>query len=97
MPKLTGSLEDMQQMNKLQEVIEQAIIPYRDNTEAIVVVGALMRVARILLRLYKPDLRLGFQSAAVAYLQGKATIDEEPDNQTALARIGFWVPPGSRN
>lgn len=96
MPRLTGDVADREQMNKLQAVVEAAILPYRENTEAVVVVGALMRVARILLRLYKPDLRIGFQSAAVAYLQGKATIDEDT-NQSALSKLGFWIPPGSRN
>ena len=96
MAKMTGSNADAAQMDHLQRAIEMSILPFRENTEAILVVGALLRVARILLRLYKPDLRLGFISASVAYLQGKDTF-EDPAQKSTLESMGFYLPPGSRN
>ena len=94
-PKMVGSNADAARIDFLQQEIIKAILPYRENTEAILVVGALLRVARTLLRLYKPDLRAGFQQACIAYLQGKTQLGDE--TETALSRLGFWVPPGSAN
>lgn len=96
MPAMTGANTDAERMTFIQTEIEKAILPYRENTEAVLVVGALMRVARILLGLYKPDLRQGFISACSAYLQGKQTLGED-SNESALKKLGFYLPPGSRH
>lgn len=95
-PKMVGSNADAERMDCLQREIEKAILPYRENTEAILVAGALLRVARILIRLYSPDLRAGLLQAAKAYLDGAATL-EGAGEPSALERLGFWVPPGSKH
>jgi hypothetical protein len=60
---------ELDQMNFIQSVIEKAILPYRTNTEAAIVCGALMRVARILLELYPEGLRAELVKASCAFLE----------------------------
>ena len=59
---------EIDRMAFIQREVEKAVIPYRENTEAAIVVGALMRVARILLDLYPEGLRAELVEAASAYL-----------------------------
>jgi hypothetical protein len=96
-PKVTGDTADVAQMDHIQRVIEEAILPYRENTEASIVVGALIRVARILLSLYRPGKRDALISDTVTYLQA-ARADVGPERaKSPLATLGFWLPPGSQN
>lgn len=92
-PKVIGDAADTERMHFMQSEIAKAILPYRENTEAAIVVMALMRVARILLRLYPEPVRGELLSACVAYLQGKGV--EAVEAKSPLEALGFWVPPGS--
>lgn len=80
--------DQVDQVNFLQREIEKAVLPYRENTEAALVIAALNRVSRILLRLYPEELQQQLILATVAYLKGQ---DLEED---AARADGIVLPKG---
>lgn len=78
---------DVERMNYVQQQIEKAVLPFRENTEAAIVASALIRVARILIERYNPESVKQLKLAAVAYLERReVTIEgEEPT---------IIIPPG---
>lgn len=96
-PKVIGDAADTERMHFLQQEIEKALLPYRENTEAAIAILALIRVTRILLRQYPPPVQEEMFKAIGAYLAGKGTMGEGAAREpSALERLGFVVPPGSR-
>jgi len=77
---------DVEQMNHIQREIERAVLPYRDNTEAAIVVSALMRVARILIRLYPERAQRDLIAVTVAFLRNE---EVDIEGETPLL-----LPPG---
>lgn len=59
---------DVEQMVRVQECVTAAVLPYRQNTEAALVIFALVRVARTLLRLYAPDVQTVIREQMVKFL-----------------------------
>jgi hypothetical protein len=90
--RLVGSSEDAKQMDRVQGAVITALGQFRDNTEAIVIAGALLRVARMLIRLYGPKLRTGFVDASTQYLRGHSTMPDAREND--LRALGFKAPDG---
>lgn len=63
--------EDLDRMKYIREQIEKAVLPYRHNTEAALVCGALFQVARTLLLLYPEATREDLLKGAIAFLKGE--------------------------
>jgi hypothetical protein len=94
MNKLIGTQEDAAQMDRVQGAVISALGPFRDNTEAALIAGALMRIVRQLLRLYGSELQRGLIDASVLYLRGRDTMPEPREKD--LRVLGFRAP-GSDN
>ncbi len=77
---------DVGRMNAVQQEIEKAVIPFRENTEAAIVAAALVRVARKLIDLYHPEARRAVTEVTVAYLERRDVIIE--------GEVSAIVPPG---
>lgn len=71
---------DVDRMNFLEAEITKAILPYRENTEAAIVVAALMRCARKLIDRYNPVAKKQLTEVTVAYLERRLVVvdDERP-------------------
>ncbi len=61
------------EMRKVQNAVVQTLLPFRERTEPAIVVFALIRCARVLLRLYSRKTQGEILPAIVAYLEGKTT------------------------
>lgn len=94
-PKVIGDAADTERMHFMQAEIVKAILPYRENTEAAIVVMALIRTARMLARLYPPATGDDLLNACCAYLKGQGIDEEKFRSKHALEALGLWVPPGS--
>lgn len=62
---------DARLMKQAEQVLVRALMPFRENTEASLIVFALMRCARVLLRLYPEATRKELTRVCVGYLEGK--------------------------
>lgn len=83
---LDFNTEAGEQMRKVQAVITAAVIPFRENTEAAIVVFALVRCARILLSLYPEKVRLELVSVLCDFLENRDT----PPGEAAASPL--WMP-----
>jgi hypothetical protein len=92
--KVIGSNEDVERMDHIQREIEKVIVQYRHNTEVLIMIGALMRVVRLLVSLYPYGIRQSLIADNVAYLNA-ARSDEGRDKPTSGLGPNFWLPPGS--
>jgi hypothetical protein len=72
--------ERFTQMRAVQGEVVKALLPFRERTEAAIVVFALIRAARVMLRLYPKKTQVELLEAIVPYLEGKA---EMPDTSTS--------------
>jgi hypothetical protein len=61
--------EAAERMQFIRAQVERTILPYRENTEAALVAGALVQIARVLFELYPEKTRTQLLTGAVAYLQ----------------------------
>src|SRR5688572_9491125 len=91
-PNLVGDSEDIERMIHVQHTIERAIMPFRENTEAAIVIMAMMRIARILLGLYPMNVRRALVEQNEAFFRQDITVEER---QQSTLGPNFWVPPGS--
>jgi len=92
---MTKTLEfnnaDAEQMKKVQSVITQAILPFRDSVEAGLVIFALVRCARILIGLYNPATQRELVSVCCDFLENR----EEPPGEAAQSPLWMPEPGGS--
>lgn len=65
------SVEDLDRMRFIKGEIERSVLPYRDNTEAALVIGALLQVAKTLLVLYPHETQKLLLTAMVPFLTGE--------------------------
>lgn len=65
---LEFSAENLKRMKFVQREITRAILPYRENTEAALVILALVGAVKILLDLYNPNARAELVEVVVAFL-----------------------------
>ena len=63
------SRADLGRMKHIREQVEKILMPYRENTEAALVCGALFQVARTLLKLYPDAVREDLLKGAIAFLR----------------------------
>jgi len=73
MDKTTGqtlefNAENLERMKHVQREVTKSILPYRENTEAALVVLALVGAVKILLDLYNPQARAELVEVIVAFL-----------------------------
>lgn len=61
---------DLERMLFVQAEIAKTILPYRQNTEASLVIFALVRCAKILLDLYPPETREQLAEVVIYFLRG---------------------------
>lgn len=74
-PLSTFKLEDAAQMRGIEQTVAKALTPYRNGrTETLLVVFALLRIARILLRLYPKEIQDKVAPMLAAFLQGNNTM-----------------------
>lgn len=64
--------ENFKQMARVENHVASVLAPYRANTEAALVVLALMRCARILLKLYPLEVKAVLVGLCCDYLQERA-------------------------
>src|SRR5687768_13603940 len=89
--KLVAGPENAKRMKHMRTVIEKAVYPFRENTEAALVAGAAMQVARILIDLYPEPIKSQLREGAAAFLQGR-DVESEQDREESLRRLGFTIP-----
>lgn len=81
MPRLDQEIakpEHVERMKFIRSEIERAVLPYRENTEAAIVAGAAVQVARTLIELYPPNRRAQLVEAMVAFLKREDLDAPEP-------------------
>ncbi len=93
--RMNGSNDDAQQMDRIQAAVIQALGPFKGTTEAVLMAGALLRVARMLIYLYGRELRGGFIDASIAFLRGQGTLPDAREND--LRKLGFRAPDERKN
>lgn len=64
---------DAEQMRAVQKALIDAALPFRERTEAALVVFACVRIARTMLRLYNPKTQKQLLPVIIAFLEGKTT------------------------
>lgn len=98
-PKITGGTEDTDRMDFIQREIERCVLQFRENTETAIILGALLRVARLLVSLYKPGIRNSLITDSVAYLNAARSDEGRNQPKPMVTGLGpnFWLPPGSQN
>lgn len=64
--------EDALAMKTVERAVVKTIMPYRERIEAALVIFALMRCARVLLRLYPPNTQKWILPLVIAFLEGKS-------------------------
>lgn len=78
--KLEFNEENAARTQWIQDKIARAVLPFRENTEAAIVVLALIRCARILLDLYPKQARADLLEVIVLYLTGSTpAVIDTPD------------------
>lgn len=86
-------LEDFNEMKKVEQAVFGSLTPYRNGrTEGALVVIALLRVARMILRLYPEDTQRTLLPLLIAFLRGD---EEMPGAPSKMLHPAFWTPPGS--
>jgi hypothetical protein len=79
-------MADPEALKKAQQVIIEALLPYKDRLPADDVVIALVRCARVLLRTkLTPEQQKAIMPACRAYLSGKISPDDREDQLIVLA------------
>jgi hypothetical protein len=98
-PKVTGDAADVAQMDHIQVEIEKTVLRFTHNTDPLILIGALMRVVRLLVSLYKPGIRNSIISDNVAYLNAARSDQGRDQPRPMVTGLGpnFWLPPGSQN
>jgi hypothetical protein len=81
----------IREMLRVEESINHSLADFKNrHTEGVIVVFALVRVARAVLRLYPPAVQDAMTPLLVSYLQGDA---QQPGTDAASP---LWMPPTSR-
>lgn len=68
--------ENIARMTHIKKEIERVVLKYRENTEAAIVAGACIQIARTLLSLYPERLRKELTEGAVMLLEGYVSDQE---------------------
>lgn len=76
MAAIKGTPAELRQMARVKGAVTVVLLPFRQNTEAAIVVGALLQICKILLRLYPARTRDELILGAVTFLK-----DDQPEEQ----------------
>ena len=71
---------DAEQMKTIERALVATLLPFKGNTEAALVVFALVRCARVMLRLYPEQTKKALLPIMTAYLEGKNQPPGEESN-----------------
>lgn len=69
--------EDADQMKAIERVLVQAVLPYRESTNPLLVVIALIRMARTVLRLAEKQDQKAIMPVLIGFLQGRVSPPQE--------------------
>lgn len=78
---------DFEQMKKIEDAIINAVIPFKENTDPILCLLALVRCARVMLRAATKDAQRKLLPVLFAYLEGRTRL---PGDTDPAARL--WTP-----
>lgn len=81
--------EDVRRMGEVQQHVVRAIASYRENTEAAIVAGALLRIVRYLYSLYPERTRNELLEGAIAFLQQR-----DIEKEIKRADLGHIITKG---
>lgn len=88
MPLDFSSTADAQQMTKIENAVASTLAVFRnDRTEAMLIVFALLRVARIMFRLYPQKTQDTYLPLLVAFVRGETEPPAEARSSSPL-----WTP-----
>src|SRR5262245_49383169 len=76
--------EDADQMKRMEQAIINALLPFKENTDPILGLLALMRCARVMLRAARADAQRQLMPVLIAFIRG----DMAPKNAPSL----LWMP-----
>lgn len=83
-------LKDFDHMQTVERAVFASLTPFRNGrTEAALIVIALLRVARLLLRLYPEETQRTLLPLYIAFLKG----DEDMPGAPKGLHPAFWTPP----
>ena len=85
--KIGMARADLDRMKHIRGEVERLLLPYRENTEAALVIGALLQICRILLVLYPKATREDLLAGIIPFLKGEQM---EPEAGTG----GIILPKG---
>lgn len=78
-------------MKEVEAALTKAVLPFREKTEAALVAFALIRMARVLLRVYPPKVQKELLPVILTYLQGGL---KQPAGDPAAL---LWTPRETMN
>jgi len=78
---------DFEQMKRVEDAIIKAILPFKDSTDPLLAVLALVRVTRVFLRNGTKDAQRGLLPVLFAYLEGRTQI---PGDLNEAGKL--WTP-----
>lgn len=77
-------------MKEVEAVLTKAVMPFREKIEAALIVFALVRMARVLVRVYPATVQKQLTPILIAYLQGST---KQPAGDPAAL---LWTPKDRR-
>lgn len=83
--------ETFRAMKEVEEVLTKAVMPFREKTEAALVAFALIRMTRVLLRVYPVKVQKELMPVVLTYLQGGT---KQPKGDPASL---LWTPREKMN
>lgn len=81
---LTFTPDDRKQMERIERQVSDTLRPYRQSTEGALVVFALLRIARVLLRLYPEPTQGQLIRLGVDFLEGQHAPRDAPGSSLLL-------------
>jgi hypothetical protein len=76
--------EDFDRMQEVQTRVVRTLLPFRENTEAGLIVFALVRCARTLLRCYPEETRKQLTRLCVDFLEGRTAPRDNPESRLLI-------------
>ena len=79
---------DFEQMKRVERALIDAMVPFRDQTDPLLAVLALVRVIRVMLRAAPKQSQRQLTPVLMAYLEGRTRLPGDGTDITPL-----WTPP----
>lgn len=81
---MTGDSADVEQLKRIEAEIVRAILPFRQTTEAAIVICALVRIARGMLNQYTGNMKLVLRDRTVDFLKERRLPADDPASKILL-------------